>query len=195
MSIIRCPKGHFYDDEKYDFCPTCNKNNGPRWQMENEKTVSLDMAGETIRKIQLTAEEMPKQSVRVEWDNEKTVALGGYEARELLVGWLVCISGEMKGNDYRLYSGFNRIGRNMDSDICIQDRMVSGETHCSVVYDEKGGKFYLVPGKGTLTYHNGECLQGSAELQEGDQIGIGQSTLEFIPFCKGDHTWKTIQMF
>lgn len=192
MSIIRCSVGHFFDDEKYDACPTCSKSNGPRWKIEDEKTISLDMAEGTVERIQLTAEEMPKQSVRGNWDNERTVALGGYQTRELPVGWLVCISGEMKGKDYRLYSGFNRVGRNMDSDICIQDFTVSKDAHCSVVYDEKGGQFYLVPGKGTLTYHNGECLQDSAKLQEGDRIGVGESILEFIPFCKGDHTWKTL---
>ena len=150
------------------------------------------MAGEIVNKIRLTAEEMPKQSVRGEWDSERTVAFGGYETREYLVGWLVCISGTMKGKDYRLYSGFNRLGRNMDSDICIQDVMVSQDTHCSVVYDEKNGQFYLVPGKGTLTYYNGECVQNSVKLQERDCISIGESVLQFIPFCKGDSTWKTI---
>lgn len=194
MSIVRCPKGHFYDNEKYGDCPSCAGNTGgPRWQMEDEKTVSLDAFGTgEVRKIQLTAEEPVKQSVIGAWDSEKTVALSGYESTQLLVGWLVCISGGMKGKDYRLYPGFNRIGRSMDSDICIQDFEVSREVHCSVVYDEKNGEFYLVPGKGTLTYLNEETVQGASKIKDGDKIRLGESVLEFVAFCKGEHTWQTM---
>lgn len=192
MSIVRCPKGHFYDDEKYGACPSCTGGiGGPRWQMDDEKTVSLDAFGTgEVRKIQLTAEESVKQSVIGAWDSEKTVALSGYESTQLLVGWLVCIRGEMKGKDYRLYPGFNRIGRSMDSDVCIQDFKISREVHCSVVYDEKSGDFYLVPGKGTVTYLNDEAVQGAGKLKDGDKIRLGESVLEFVAFCKGEHTWQ-----
>lgn len=193
MSIVRCSRGHFFDDEKYDSCPNCAGSGGPRWQMEEEKTVSLDaFGGGEIKRIHLTAQEPAKQSVRGNWDSEKTVALSGYEREQLIAGWLVCICGEMRGRDYRLYSGFNRIGREISSDICIQDAEVSKETHCSVVYDDKSGIFYLVPGKGTLTYLNEEIVQEAVKLQEGDRIRIGSSTFELAAFCKGEHTWKTM---
>lgn len=195
MSIIRCPKGHFYDNEKYDFCPTCSKSSGSRWQLDNEKTVSLDMLGGGMEEIRLTAEEPVKQHVQGNWDSEKTVAYTEYDAPGLLTGWLVCVAGSMKGKDYRVYSGFNRIGRNLDSDIVIQDPSVAGTMHCAVVYDEKGECFYLVPGKGTNTYLNQEVLQMAVELHERDRIEIGGSVLEFVPFCKGERTWKTIQTF
>ncbi len=195
MAIIRCPHGHFYDDDKYDFCPVCNKNGSSGWQSDDEKTVSLDMIGGNMKEIRLTAEEPEKQHVKGSWDSEKTVALTEYDKQDLLVGWLVCISGSMKGKDYRLYSGFNRIGRNMDSDICVQDPEVSGTMHCAVVYDEKGECFYLVPGKGTNTYLNQEAIRNAVNIVERDLIQVGASVLEFVPFCKGEHTWKTIQTF
>lgn len=192
MSIVRCPKGHFFDNEKYDSCPNCVESKRPEWQLEDEKTVSLNAFGkEMMKPVYLTSEELPKQSVKGTWDSEKTVALSGYDAKELIVGWLVCVCGEMRGRDYRLYAGFNRIGKEIGSDICIQDKEISGESHCSVVYDEKGGTFYLVPGKGTITFLNEKSVQEAVKLQEGDQIGIGKSILEFVPFCKGEHTWKT----
>ena len=194
MAIIRCSKGHFYDDEKFDSCPTCSKSgSSSRWQLDNDKTVSLDMMETCVSEIHLSAEEPKKQQVRGTWDSEKTVALTEYDAPELLVGWLVCISGPMKGKDYRLYSGFNRVGRNLDSDICVQDPEVSGTMHCSVVYDEKGMCFYVAPGKGTNTYLNQEAILKAVKLQDRDRIQVGSSVLEFVPFCKGDYTWKTIQ--
>lgn len=193
MSIVRCPRGHFYDDEKYDTCPSCQGSNGPRWQFEDEKTVSLDAFGTgEMKRINLEAEEPFKQSVTGTWDSEKTVALSGYGREELLAGWAVCVKGSQKGKDFRLYPGFNRVGRSMDSDICIQDEGVSREMHCSLVYDDRKNQFYLVPGKGTLTYLNEETIQAAANLQEGDRIRIGESVLEFVPFCKGDHVWQTM---
>lgn len=194
MSIVRCSKGHFFDDEKYASCPSCSgSSGGPKWQMEDDKTVSLDAFGTgEVKKIRLTAEPLAKQSVTGSWDSEKTVALSGYEGTRMLVGWMVCVAGVMKGRDYRLYPGFNRIGRNMDSDICLQDNEVSAESHCSVVYDEKNSEFYLVPGKGTITYLNEETVQKAVEIQDGDRIRMGECTLLFAAFCKGERTWQTM---
>lgn len=193
MSIIRCPHGHFFEDEKYDSCPTCKKQSAIGWRWKDEKTVSFGSMEMGIKEIHLSAEEAEKQKVWGNWDSEKTIALTGSDASELLVGWLVCISGERRGRDYRLYSGFNRIGRSLDSDICIQDRMITENMHCAVVYDEKGGAFYVVPGKGSITYLNQKTVQEAVGLQEGDRIELGETILEFVPFCKGEHTWKTIQ--
>lgn len=193
MAIIRCPHGHFYDDEKYDSCPTCEKRTTAGWKQNDEKTVSFGIMGHVMKEIHLSAEETEKPKVRGSWDSEKTVALSGFDAAELLVGWLVCVSGEGRGKDYRLYSGFNRIGRSLDSDLCIQDQAIAENMHCAVVYDEKSEAFYVVPGKGSLTYLNQKTVQEAVGLNEGDQIELGETVLEFVPFCKGGHTWKTIQ--
>lgn len=192
MSIIQCPHGHFYDDEKYSTCPSCMKPTGFRWQLDRQKTVSLDsMEAQEEVTVRLTAETPEKQSYIAGWDSEKTVALSGTEESLFLSGWLVCIQGPMKGKDYRLYPGFNRIGRSLASDICLQDPQVSN-THCSVVYDQKSRRFFLVPGKGTAVYMENKLIQNAVELQEGSRFSLGSSTLELIPFCKGDHVWETL---
>ena len=69
---------------------------------------------------------------------------------------------------------------------------MSREDHCSVVYDEKNSEFYLVPGKGSLTYLNGEPLQKATVIQDGEKIRIGKCMLIFVPFCKGERTWQTM---
>lgn len=193
MAIIRCPSGHFYDNEKHSMCPICNKSSGPRWELDNEKTVSLESIQEDSDEVtvRLTAGEPEKEKIRGSWDSEKTVAFWGQEA-ELLVGWLVCTKGTAKGKDFRLYPGFNRIGRSLSSDICLQDPGVSGENHCSVVYDRKSRSFYLMPGNGTLTYLDGEIAGQAEPLTDGVPITLGESTLELVSFCKGDHVWETL---
>ncbi|MCD8021086.1 MAG: FHA domain-containing protein [Clostridiales bacterium] len=108
-----------------------------------------------------------------------------------VVGWLVCVSGKKKGQDYRLKSGFNRIGRDRKMDVVVTgDNTVSRDTHCSVVYDKKSNETYLAPGKGTLTYYKGEMVTKSRKLHSGDEIEIGQTHYIFISFCEGERSWE-----
>lgn len=193
MAIIQCEKMHFYDSDKYDDCPVCKKSAEFSWRYEDDRTVSMDMMGQKKElEIHFTQEEVPNP-VQGEWDSEKTVAAYHQESNLLLAGWLVCISGNMRGKDYKIYPGFNRIGRDWDADICVQDAKVSRENHCSIVYDGKKCMFYLVPGKGTLTYLENELVQKPIQIQEGTKIGIGDGIFELIPFCKGDHVWEKLQ--
>lgn len=193
MAIIQCEKMHFYDSDKYDTCPVCKKSSAFSWRYEDDKTVSMDMMGQKKElEISYTQEEVPNP-VQGDWDKEKTVAAYNQGNTLLLAGWLVCISGDMRGKDYKIYPGFNRIGRDWDADICVQDEKVSRENHCSIVYDGKKCMFHLVPGKGTLTYLEDELVQKPVQIQEGTRIGIGDCMFELIPFCKGDHVWEKLQ--
>lgn len=175
MAIVRCTCGNFYDDEKYGICPKCSKMDTGRQSNAQMRVFSAFTA--------------PQQ---VQLDDQKTVAFGQAADERLLTGWLVCIKGAQRGRDYRLFSGFNRIGRQLQSDICLQDEAVSGENHCSVVYDPKSAAFYLVPGKGTLTYLNEALTEKAEKLETGDRIGLGNSLLEFIPFCQKEHIWERL---
>lgn len=122
-------------------------------------------------------------------------------------GWLVCADGPEKGRDYRLKFGFNRIGRRHDLEVCIfEDQAISRDVHCSLVYEEKGNTFYLVPGEGTATYmlvqeelldSSGKISRGTREeiltepaiLHAGDRFRIGGTMLEFIPYCREGVAW------
>ena len=77
------------------------------------------------------------------------------------------------------------------SDICLEDALVARENHCSVVYEPKRGKFFLVPGMGTVTFKNGKRIDGAEPLEEGDVIGLGESLLAFVPFGWKEYTWET----
>lgn len=176
MAIVSCEKGHYYDNDKYFRCPYC----GIRLELTDD---NQNEEGEeaTVK--------------RAEWskDDDRTVAFygDGNDDGEYVTGWLVCIAGPQKGRDYRIHYGFNRIGRSYMMDICVEDDLgITRDNHCSVVYDDKENLFSLIPARGTITYVNGKILMQAIKLQTEDRITIGESTFEFIAFCRGDKKWQ-----
>lgn len=167
MAIIRCSScGFFYDEEKYGACPKCS---GAYRAGRAEESV-LVIGG----------------AVKVGADAFIQTGETGF-----LAGWLVCVRGPQRGRDFRIFPGFNRIGRQTYSDVCLEDALVARENHCSVVYEPKRGKFFLVPGMGTVTFKNGKRIDGAEPLEEGDVIGLGESLLAFVPFGWKEYTWET----
>ena len=106
-------------------------------------------------------------------------------------GWLVCADGPERGRDWRLRFGNNRIGRDISLDVCIfEDPAIIRGTHCSVVYDEKSNTFYLVPGEGTSTFLEDRLLTEPAILTTGSRFRIGDTTLDFIAYCRENVVWR-----
>lgn len=183
MAIVKCGKGHFFDDTKYKTCPHCSEllpEGG-----EEAKTVSLRTG--SISSVGLAKEQL-KELVR----EEKTVSLSAVEQDvDPVVGWLVCVEGTEKGRDYRIHAGRNFVGRSLKMDISIvDDAAITRENHCSVVYDPQSGHFFAVPGMGTNTYCNGMRLSNPSALNDGDKIQIGDSHFCFVAYCKGTRKWQ-----
>ena len=193
MAVIKCSQGHYYDDSKFDECPHC-KNGlekkkkesyvddleklktqiGVKKPEDDEKTVCLEIgAGENI-------------------DTDKTIGFYNFESgTELVTGWLVSMKGPSRGRDYKLFHGWNRIGRGSDMDVYISDdRSISLQNQASIVFDDKKSKFYLVNEESSLTYLNGVHTAGSTEIKTGDKISMGNTELIFIAFCTEERKWE-----
>ena len=166
MAIRRCEKGHFYDTEKYSFCPVCMAEEkagmeSGHWESE-DKTIGLEESDKTVGYLlkELDAEAQP------------------------VVGWLVCARGAERGRDWRLSYGRNDIGTQPPADI-----LLSGSNHlkgcrgCSIICDGKHKKIVLDPGKGPLVYYNNKLILEPVELRDGDEIGIEGYVLCFQSFC------------
>lgn len=95
-----------------------------------------------------------------------------------LVGWLVSYTTNPDGEDFRIYSGYNRIGANPVCDIVIDDETVSG-SHAIIVHRE--GRFLI---KDDLsrngTFVNGREISEAHPLQSYDAVRLGNTTLTFI---------------
>lgn len=250
MAVIRCPRGHYYDEQRFSRCPHCGVSTGggeagagtgtagtPKAESEKrkgllgwldrEKTVALSREkAAALEQAQRAGAHGKSNGAGADADDEKTVALAsteggigsgtldsntvalealagedddqrtigffsGAKGNDYVTGWLVCLEGPEKGRDYRLHHGFNRIGRSFEMDVqVIDDPAVTREGHCAVVYDDRQNQFSVVPTSGALTYYNGQLLTGPERLKSGDEISLGNSRFEFVPFCREGRVWE-----
>lgn len=95
-----------------------------------------------------------------------------------LVGWLVNYTRNPDGEDYQIYSGYNRIGANPVCDIVLEDETVSG-SHAIIVH--RDGRFLI---KDDLsrngTFINGREISESHPLQSYDQVRLGNTIMTFV---------------
>lgn len=203
MAIIRCDRGHYYDSAKYEDCPTCRSLDQRTSELMRELHTGFPDSQSPVNE-DVTMPLIPRGGETIEIgggrrhvsggaadEDEVTVALFSKSGGTAFVtGWIVCVDGPLKGRDYRIHHGMNRIGLSMNSDICLNGASgINMNKHCSVVYDDKSNRFYVVPENGMI-YLKGETVTEPKVLSTGDMIQIGNCSFEFIPFCREGHVWK-----
>ncbi|MEF2795035.1 MAG: FHA domain-containing protein, partial [Hydrogeniiclostridium sp.] len=110
---------------------------------------------------------------------------------EPVVGWLVCVEGPMRGNDYRLHAGYNYIGRELGDVRISGDQQISRQNHAMVAFDDADGIYYAGPSAGrNLLKVNGKTVLNAVELNRYDIISIGTTKLMFVPLCGEHFSWK-----
>lgn len=199
--ITRCNKGHWYDTSVSKECPHC-KQAGQRLGIqlndmeEDDKTISLAEVDSSLGAElgnMMNVSSIPAEGGQSDEDDDKTIAFGFFHITEIspVAGWLICMTGTERGRDYRLHAGKNFVGRGTSMDVLMaDDKTIARDKHCSVIYDPKGNAFYVSREGGNLVYLNGRILDDSQELQEGDEITIGNTKLMFVPFCREGRTWE-----
>jgi len=124
---------------------------------------------------------------------QTTPAAGGAHAHapEFVVGWVVVTAGPGRGASRALGYGMNNIGRGAEAQVSLDfgDSEIS-RAHCQIAYDNRNRKFYVTHGGGqNLTYLSEQPVLSPIELQAGDLISLGNTTLKFIPLCGTEFEW------
>lgn len=224
MNLTKCGNGHYYDADKYSSCPHCGKNeeqdDDVTVNMEQTGTFGsrTEEAGLTGQRTgQYAAQDAPARqqtgqdkmrtvsladAVHVAAapaagvpDEDKTVSYyGGSIGIEPVVGWLVCVEGEMLGKAYELKNGKNFIGRASNMDVVLAgDQNVSRERHAVVVYEPKGRVFIAQPGESReLFYMNDQVVLMNVQMHDRDILSIGKTKLMFVPLCGPDFSWDEL---
>ena len=127
------------------------------------------------------------------YDDSRTVS---YYARSIgtepVVGWLVAVEGKYFGEDFRLKSGRNFIGRSPEMDVQLSlDLSVSRRRHAIIVYEPRQRIFIAQPGDSReLFYRNDEVVLGSTVLKDRDILTIGETKLMLVTLCGGTFGWE-----
>ena len=221
MNLIKCENGHFFDTERYSTCPHCEAPRGDnvtvpvmRSPVNEDVTVAMSHSAPVTEAISHASAPAPAPDIPVPVktgslqdavnaassgavnapveNSEKTVGFfSSAIGSEPVVGWLVCTEGEHFGEDFRLKSGRNFIGRAPGMDVSItKDGTVSRERHTAIVYEPKANIFIVQPGDSKeLSYLNGNVVLSPLEIRVNDRLTVGQTELMFIPCCSGEFKW------
>jgi pSer/pThr/pTyr-binding forkhead associated (FHA) protein len=161
-------------EDSWELCPYCQRTGyqSPRGLDSGGKTrLEMDPLSQTMQSG--AAAPAPSQVAP-----RRTVLLSDAVRKTALVGWLVVMDGDQKGEDFRLRDGQNTLGSASDSDIVLRDETVSAK-HASIRY--KDGKFFLSDldsTNGTFLNGLGECV-ARIELNDSDMLRCGGVTLKF----------------
>ncbi|HZU24250.1 MAG TPA: FHA domain-containing protein [Bryobacteraceae bacterium] len=171
--MIRCEEGHFYDPAKHSSCPWCGV-----------PIDTGDVTGNKTRPLGQAAAAAPAAGVTRAFYKEPSGV-------SPVVGWLVCIEGPDRGQDYRIHMEKNFIGRSRSMDIAIAgDDGISRERHAVVMFDPKKNAFWLQPGDAAgLVYLNGEMVHSPTEIKADDVIELGRTKLVLVPFVSEKYKW------
>lgn len=109
---------------------------------------------------------------------------------EPVAGWLVCIEGPQKGKDFRIFAGYNYVGRESGDILIPDDMQVSRQNHAMIAYDPDDDTYYVGPSVGrNLLRVNGKKIFSAVELKSYDVISIGATKLMLISLCGEQFNW------
>ena len=217
MDLKRCANGHFYDGEKFSFCPHCQGGSGnnetiPFQEAANNNAGTVTMPGNMIggqgvgQTVPLNPPPGNNNQVKEvksnlgAGDDAKTVgffgnlvsAIGKNEQVQPVVGWMVCTKGKHIGKDFRLKAGRNFIGRNSDMDVALTgENSVSRESHAVIAYEPHQSIFIAQPGSASeLFYLNGNVVLSATQIRRNDRLQLGEVELMLIPCCDENFKWE-----
>jgi hypothetical protein len=136
--------------------------------------------------------EPPEEQVAATWQPEpEDIVYDPRSAEMPLVGWLVAVRGEYRGQGFELKSGQNYIGRAENMSIALIDEAtVSQYRHAVIIFEPVEKAFYIMQGESNgLTYLNGETVMEPKPLNAHDKIRLGAAEFVFMPFCSDKFSW------
>ena len=123
---------------------------------------------------------------------EETEELTLQQEANKVCGWLVCIKGNNKGQDYVIREGKNFLGSASDMDIqVVGDKKIEKRNHAVIMYDPRQRSTMLLPPESRgMVYLNGQVLFEPTVLEPYDDLELGGSVFKYAPFCGHSFSWS-----
>ena len=206
MKKIQCINQHWFDAEKYVFCPVCGapkveeqkpmntveKNEPERKSISQilfsrRKTDMNDMSQRpTENQSDIPITKSLKLSKPEQAEVKTSVSFGdtisylfSEEAKLPVTAWLVAISGKRSGRSYVVKPGMNLLANTF------------GKV-ATITYESITRKF-IIDGAGAEIYCNGFRVGSKRELGAYDMIEIENDRYVFVPFCGPNFDWNTFK--
>ena len=160
-----CASGHQMEDS-WEVCPYC------------QRTGYQSATAAATAKTRLEPE-VPRELAahREAAGSRRTVVLAD-KRKAPVVGWFVVLTGEQKGEDFRIREGQNTIGSASDADIVLRDAAIAGK-HASLRYkDEKFTITDLDSSNGTFLNDRTDPI-AREELKDNDIVRVGEVRMKF----------------
>ena len=157
-----CANGHQMEDA-WEVCPYCQRTGY--------------QSGHSAVSVKTRLESGPPREASAAVTTRRSVVLTD-KRKAPVVGWFVALTGQQKGEDFRIREGPNTIGSEPDADIVLHDSAIAGK-HASLRYKDQ--KFTITD----LDSTNGTFLNdrpdpiAREELKDNDIIRMGDVTLKF----------------
>ena len=111
------------------------------------------------------------------------------EPKRYVVGWLVGLNANARGEAYPVRIGRNVLGRDRRSDIVINDDQASSH-HADLVFRPEERRFILMDHNSTNgTYVNEVEIEPRRDLIEKDVVRVGAHKFLFVPLCHEGFYW------
>lgn len=198
MNLTRCENGHFYDAERFDSCPHCNQASVSTVLQDEEGnkeyTMPLNPPADAANGLDALKKEITDVK-ETEDGSQATIGYFGEVSTEPVVGWLVAIEGSNFGEDFKLKSGRNFIGRSTEMDVALTgDSSISRDKHAIILYEPKGNVFLVQPGDAKeLFYLNDKVVLTATEINAYDILSLGGTKLLFVPCCSEKFNWDSVK--
>lgn len=206
MSTRQCPNGHLYDDAKSPSCPYCVGGAGGG-DVGMTRPIGFPAGGSPSapqgapagRNCGVTMPIPPKNPPVVKSAPAQNVTkfidapAAGSSSLRPVRGWLVVISEDHMGKDFRLHGEKNVIGRSKDYDVNIDfDTAVSSSGDAIISYDDRKGIFFAQSsGSRNNVRVNDNLLLMPVQLKEYDVIEVGRTKLVFRSLCSPNFVYPS----
>lgn len=167
---------------------------------EPEAPVSSARRRSSRTKTRVLGFEPQPQAVVPLFDEGRMEDLGdpGVKANVVMypTGWLIITEGPGRGAAFPLARGVSQIGRGSDQTVALDfgDMAISRQNHATIAYEASTHRFHIGHGgKSNLVRLNGKPLLSTEEMQDGDEIQIGETTLVLKVLCTPEFNWSSTE--
>lgn len=195
MNLTRCENGHFYDAERFDSCPHCNQASLSTVLQDDDGNKEYTMPLNPQPEVGNGLKNLVSEVKETEDGSQATIGYFGAVPTEPVVGWLVAIAGSSFGQDFKLKSGRNFIGRSTEMDVALTgDSSISRQKHAIILYEPRSNIFLVQPGDAKeLFYLNDKVVLTATEINAYDILSLGGTKLLFIPLCTDKFNWDSVK--